>query len=422
MPDKHEKLFFWIATILTSCLLWVQLLFFGPQYELDTQFYLTGALHWDVQHPPLFGFWVSSCYHILPSIYLPLILQIGIFSYSYNFLVFNSLKENYLRFSSSILLGIEPISSYFHVSLLPESLLLSCFCVLYCNIRKSNWLLSGLVLAIAVGIKFQSLWLLPGILIIIYFQKNKLLALLEICLPTAIFLMALGIGNQVRFGGKLFNNAGGLLFPHTSYFYSDIYADSALQQLIRPSLPIPQDVYQRYELYLELHERAQIDSSMFNPKYFIKLENKITQYNIKVLIDKPLRLWWQIVKTNLSEFLWGNYLIYSNFSRLRKPLMPKFVALDELMFSLYHYKIDYRTVPIWWEKIPNKYIWLLGCLLLLLLSLSGKTPSNYVLYLVGSYFFILMGTVFFYKTRFLVPIIPLILIGNLHLVKSRRIP
>ncbi|MCZ2356404.1 MAG: hypothetical protein LC115_06905 [Bacteroidia bacterium] len=396
------------AVTLTSVLLLLQLFLWGAQYELDTQFYLTGTLHWDIQHPPLFGFWVGLWRYIRPNIYAPIVSQIIIFSFSANLLASSLLKNNRAKLFCSFLLGIEPITAYFHLSLLPESLLASFFCFFCYNLLRNRWLISGFWVAGAVLLKLQSLWIIPGIFVLGFLHRQRSLVL-QIIFPILGALLLLGIGNHIRFKGGVFSNFGGLLFPHTSVFYSDIYADSALQYLLKPHLPLSADVYQRYETYLAIHQAAQPDSNRFQPEQFMAVEQMIAKYNQNILTKKPLAVWKQIFTTNINELFSGNYLVYKQFSRFKKPITAKFDDLDNLMNNLYDYRITYEKMPNFWLRFPNEYIWLLLLSWVGLLATKNFLTKQIAI-VAGSYFLVMMLTIFFYKTRFWMPIIPLLII------------
>jgi hypothetical protein len=403
--------------------------------ELDTNFYLTGAIHWHIHHPPACNILYSICHKIYPSIYLPLLLQILLYSLAAVRLIkIVFAKKRLAAGLSALILGIEPVASYFNCALLSESIYISCIYWLVAEILftlKYNRLTYFQLLAVssAVATAAVTRWngimlLLPVAILLGYhiYRNKKAVTELIIKLLYVSFLPLLLLIGVVTWQALSQNEGfwlpiGKLRWDRAGQWITSADCpDSAVatqlnwyksNSIYRTKLNIYEFRYRFSEL---LHQSvADSLSRLHNPKPQYAADSILKLMAVKAEERLGISLLLNHINENMIRWYTANYLTYQHIYDSDDPIHYDFVYIRRVVETLYNTVLVNRLHPFWNNpKRLNYYVviitvmWITGILTTVIYNTDLFTKK--MILTIGGFIFLMiilpMAIYLPYKLRF----------------------
>lgn len=424
---------------ITFFLLLAQVFLFAPLYELDTNYFITGFWHWNEAHPPFYNMFWSVCYHIFPSIHFLIIIQIFVFAISVNFFIFEFTKSAKLQFFFSIVFGIEPILSFYEVSILSESIFISLFLLTIAFFKRflekkqlSVQIFLLLAFSLLLLTRFIGILLLPIMLLYSFKElEKKLFWQFSLSLIGVISLTFL-FTNSIR----SFNNQSNYPNFWITILTNDAYLLSQETDILsKKEIAIFQKFHQKYQPSLENYQnRYEFASGLYAAfsEEFGEKKAKSLVKNLALEIEKEyfFKLRLNFIYQNFQMFLNENYLEYRYLDEFEKMHKKDYADLDSLILELYNFKIDKDNIPLHWNKQIFIKTYVLGIfsifLIAMVYSLLSKATRNesglqILLNIIAFFFITQFFTIIIYKTRFVVYLIPLIYVFIIQIFTLKRL-
>ncbi|MBX3100905.1 MAG: glycosyltransferase family 39 protein [Bacteroidetes bacterium] len=404
------------------------LLTFGPRYEPDVHYYLTGALHWHPQHPPGYNFWLSCWHKLYPSVYLPVVLQQLVWAAVAGWTSWKLFGPNHYALFLALALGTEPTLAYLHLSLQSDSLfasslLLSAGLLMPATGRHSTLWGAGIALALAGGIRYAAVFCWPAWLAMACWQQRSWR---KNWLPLTLPLLGgqlLILGGQWIQGNSAYSGREKLLWDNVAPFYQPgdcgdgplcTQLDAAATAGDFTQWP-PMARYVASEEIL-LHHTGSLIRQGIPPlqarQAGLTLLGKTAA---GVYAAQPLAIHAGLVADNAAMLLSGHFLEYRFLPQLHFAHMSReYAELDSLIFQLYGYTFPSAQLSLWEDPhLLNRYMQVLWLVLLAtgIAALCYRQKRVLQWLLLGILPLLLMMGLFPLKTRFVIVFLPLWLCG-----------
>jgi hypothetical protein len=230
----------------------LQLLLLGlttPLYEIDTNSFIRGGLSWDIYHNPLLNLLIAACSKVWASAYLIVAVQLAVAAFSGIFLARVLFGRGGWAFWIALgLVALEPVSLFYHFSLLSESLFSSftllsvAFVVLW--VRHSGGapaFLAGFAMGLAFVTKLSAITHLPLLAIFLLRSprdwQQRIGGLSLAVMPFVGCYAFVYLGQQVINDGDLYTVEGRVRWDFASSMYdSNEVQAPAFKRFVHPYL------------------------------------------------------------------------------------------------------------------------------------------------------------------------------------------
>ena len=335
-----------------------QLFLYTPVYELDINYYLKGALHWDINHPPFYNVYLSVLHKIYPSVYLPVMIQLLTYCFvsSWLIVVLFDKRAKWVLLLAAIIAGIEPTASFYNVSLLTESLFLSITLVMlgcivkYCETADKKYLWAmGVGLGLAFSLRYLVLLYVPVFVGFVLWNHRKEGYLIPT--KTIIYLIPLfscisvvWVGQRIITNVGIFNQTGKLRWDNCAQYYKPEYCKTT--GWICRTIDYEKDSgYFRDWTDYEQRFRAGniIKNKIANTKISnLKLGDDMADMFIGIFASEiEKHHYWEIRRDflveNTTRLLTNNFLEYRYNYKSNDPVHQDIKYLDSLMVALYNF-------------------------------------------------------------------------------------
>ncbi len=403
--------------------------------ELDTNFYLTGAIHWHIHHPPACNIFYSICHKVYPSIYLPLLLQHLLYALAAVRLIKIVFAEKRLAAGlAALLLGIEPVASYFNCALLSESIYISCnywlvaeilFILKYNSLTYFQLTAISSAITTAAATRWNGIMLLLPVAFVLSYHihqnKKKVTELITKLWYVSFFplliLTGIVLWQAVSQNEGFWLPVGKLRWDRAGQWINLVHCpDSAsAAQLSRCKsnsvYSTKLNVYEfRYRFSELLHQSIADSLSRLHypkPQYAADSILKLMAINAEEHLGISLLL--NHINENVIRWYTSNYLTYQHLYDSDDPIHHDFVYIKNVVENLYNTLIMNQLHPFWDNpKRLNYYViiitgmWIISVLIKLIYNTDLFTKKM-ILTLSGFIFLmIILPTAIYlpYKLRF----------------------
>ncbi|MEM6268084.1 MAG: hypothetical protein AAF998_01540 [Bacteroidota bacterium] len=208
----------------------VLLLLTTPLYEIDTNSFIAGGFSWDIYHNPLLNLVIAACRTLWPNVWFILAVQLAVYALCATLLIHELFRDHRrFRYPALALAAFEPLSLFYHFSLLSESLftsltLLSVALLIRC-LRQPNRrsaLLFGLAMGLTFLSKLSSMTHLPLFGLLLFAPLpwgRRMLNLGASLLPFTVCYLFVFIGQGIINEGDLYTVEGRVRWDFSSSMY-----------------------------------------------------------------------------------------------------------------------------------------------------------------------------------------------------------
>lgn len=227
----------------------VLLLLSTPLYEIDTNSYIRGGLSWDIFHNPLLNLLIAACSKIWANAYFFVAVQLAVAAFAGTFLarvLFGS--KGWALWVALGLVALEPVSLFYHFSLLSESLFSSftmlsiAFLVLW--MRHSGGapaFLAGLAMGLAFVAKLSAITHVPLLALFLLRGsrdwQQRIGGLSLAVMPFVGCYAFVYLGQQLINGGDLYTVEGRVRWDFASALYDSSEVDAPVfKRFVHPYL------------------------------------------------------------------------------------------------------------------------------------------------------------------------------------------
>lgn len=435
---------FWFSVGGVFGLQFLLLLLSTPLYEIDTNSFIRGGLSWDIYHNPLLNIVVAVCSKIWASAWLIVGVQLAVYGFAASFLVWVLFAEQrVIRWVALGIAALEPLSLFYHFSILSESLFTSFLLLSVANMvlwmRHSGGapaFLTGLALGLAFVAKLSALIHFPllGFFLIRGRREwqQRIGGLSLAVLPLAGAYAFVHLGQQVINEGDLYTVEGRVRWDFSSALYDSTEVDAPdFKRYVHPYLYVDGKLVAHRELRRELSYLGYKDCVSYYEHEGLKSSTGINRCDSifgEVAAQIMKKHFWaaegQFIRDNFRFVHELNYIDYRFTPGLHYYHPPaEYAYLDSLMGT--HYGLDLSQkadrIPGIWKSLSfgNVYLpilWWLGWVVLLVggWMLWQRRPSweVMVLGLTVAIPWVFHLVYISYRPRFLAPyIVALLLLG-----------
>jgi len=295
---------------------------FGVRVQEDSNNYVFNVF--DFEYPPLYPYFLYLSQRISPGLELAIILQSFIFSACAALFVtyFSTNRKNLLPFS--VLMGLDPISSFFCTDIMSESLFISilflCIVLIHAFFSSNNY---SFLLVILIGITAGVLYLVrfSGILLIIAFfviavitpahRKKFLFTLLIIFIGFQLILLPIRLKYKQVFGTYIISgNSGATLWNNASVLYcNSSVAKNPLNDFEKSLSHYDTNLFNQYNAIKGLQVnspqspfRSYVSRQNSNQLGFLQASNEAGNTAIKLIKEHPLKYFTEFVIPNFTQY------------------------------------------------------------------------------------------------------------------------
>jgi len=313
---------FLLAFIVIFCLKLIYVSHFGVRVQEDSNNYIFNVF--DFEYPPLYPYFLYLSQRISPGLELAIILQSFIFSACAALFVtyFSTNRKNLLLFS--VLMGLDPISSFFCTDIMSESLFISilflCIVLIHAFFRSEKY---SFLLVISIGITAGVLSLVrfSGILFIIAFfviaaitpahRKKFLLTLLIILVGFQFILLPVRFKYKQVFGTyTISGNSGATLWNNASVLYcNSSVAKNPVTDFEKSLSHYDTSLFNQYNAIKGLQVnssqspfRSYVSQQNSNQLGFLQASNEAGNTAIKLIKEHPLKYFTEFVVPNSTQY------------------------------------------------------------------------------------------------------------------------
>jgi len=363
------------------------LFIFGYAVEEDSYGYLICILHFE--YPPAYGYFLYFLRNIYPSLYLVSIVQIILFSLSASVFIKYFLKNQKAGIIFSLILGIDPITSFFCSVVLSECLFIvflfpwSISVYSYYKDQSNSTyklLLIGALSGILYSIRFAGILfcVVPFMLsILLIARKTELIKIgLLLFIGFQITILPIRLKYKMTFDTYQFNCfTGTVLWNNASaiYPYSDVREnpESRFEKFLATfdTTNFTQEksivAWQKWEA--DSPYRKYIDEYGYEFEDLPKLSEELKTTALKIIVDRPYLYFSKFVVPNfLKVFLQDKHQDINIYQDYYKDVYhfsaPKTVQYNKLVWISYFVLLIVTTMIQFFSRTPNSY-----CKLIILL-------------------------------------------------------
>lgn len=448
---------FWQVAGLIGLLQIAVMLVFTPMYDIDTNSFIRGGLSWDIYHNPFLNLFVAVFSKIWSNLYFLVGLQSACYALAASFLI-HALwgSEGKWRWIAAGLAALEPVSLFYHLSLIAESfyttftLLSVAMLVLWMRKpRNGTALFFGIAMALTFLTKLSAMIHVP--LFGLFLLKRtaswrlRLMGLGITLLPFAVAYFGVGIGQKAINGGGLYTVAGRVRWDFSSsQYFEGNYPSPLFHQFVDPYVydavgqPVRMRELRRELSYLGYKDCvAHFEQSGSHPvRAIYTCDSLFGDMADQILKEKGFAAWKQFVSDNFHDLSHLSYIDY-RFTPDLHYYHPdyEYVYIDSLMCQHFGVTLAERElrIPVIWRSLSFGNFWMMMMagiwFVVILVGIwrwwqSGRAMEWLVL---GYPLVVAMGFHLFYisyRARFWAPYLVLVLLTALYLLytvqKARR--
>lgn len=404
------------------------LLAYGPQYEPDVHYYLTGALHWHPLHPPGYNLWLSLCHRLWASAYLPIVLQQGVWLIAVITASRALLGRTGWAALACLLLGAEPTMAYLHLSLQSDSLFASCLLLGVAPLLRATETdgkalrTAALWLAFAGALRYAAWLCWPVWLLLALRQGARWRGAWQLSWPLLLAQVLIWGGHQWQGNGS-FPGRAKLLWDNVAPLYQPGDCgttawcqpwDAAARAGAFAQWP-PMARYVAGEAILRRQVQTLQASGLAPDSARNLLLDSLHRCASQLYASQPLGVHWRLLTDNLQVLAAGHFLDYRHWPPAHLPHMTReYAELDSLVQQLYGFAGPGPSAYLWQTPIAlNRYMQGVGllCLCMILGLLWRRSATTLNLLWLALLPICLMLVAFPIKTRFLLPLLPLLVLA-----------
>lgn len=440
---------FWLSVAGVFLLQFTLLLIFTPLYDIDTNSYIRGGFSWDIYHNPLLNMLIAGAGKVWANAWFIVSIQLAVYAFASAFTARVLFGKGWWIWAALGIAALEPLSLYYHFSLLSESLFTSftllsvaCFVLWMRHSGGAPAFLTGLAFGLAFLAKLSAMVHLPLFLLFLLKPgrplQQRVGGFLLAAFPFIGIYAFVYLGQQVINQGDLYTVEGRVRWDFSSAMYDSTECKHPeFKRLVHPYLYRDGAFVTHRELRRELTYLgykdcvAEYEKQGYAPHRGI---NACDSLFGAVAKDIMAQHFWaaegQFIKDNFRFVHTLNYIDY-RFTPGLHYYHPEaeFAYLDSLMAQ--HYGLDLRTrahrIPVIWRSLTfgNVYMpllwWLWWLTLLGAAYLWWRRRDAWELMVAGSLLAIplVFHLVYIsYRPRFLAPYIVLMLMVLLWEVRE----
>lgn len=343
----------------------MQLVLFGPHYDLDIHYYTTGLTNPDLQHPLLYGALLSVLRHIWPSVYLPVFIQVVVYAFAAGWLI-RALPK--WQLALTLALGLAPVASFYNLALMSDGL----HCAFLMSVAgallrlpssRGTWLamLAGLFMALAILTRHAAWFYLPGALLCILYTahstRERLIQVSLLFLPCLAALLLQHFYLQATRGASFQPTSGRLLFDNVSAHYqindapNPSFARCAYRIHWSKLEAYPQRFHTGRQLYAGIvQDYQQLGLNPASASY--QADEDLKAAAQRVLAREGLAaLYVEFLQENFRRAATDNTLDYRHSRPQDSLLKAEWAYTDSMMLKIYGYsRSEPATLAPWWRS------------------------------------------------------------------------
>ncbi len=414
-----------------------------PMYALDTNSYIRGILSWSVYHNPLSNIFIGILSKMVENAWFIVSVQILVYAASSSILIQSIFKEIRWMIPAALFAGWEPVTMFYNLSLLSESLFCSMTLLMVASgIRyfRSPGIQPALLFGVFAGLAFLARLsgnLYVALLFLIFFAvgipfRKRLMHFGMAAGTYMLFYIFVWAGQSLINDGALYTVKGRVLWDFSSSQYSPrlVRSDSfnrlmAKRILAADSLTGDREL-RREQAYLAYKDcLAEYEVAGNESGSIFSCDSLFGGAASQIVSQKAGAAFFQFVADNLYDI--------HNRSYLEERFTPgmhfyqdesEYHYLDSIMSR--HYSLNLpeqsRKIPAIWRSLgfPTAwatlvfYLWIASLLLLLLIKIRGKLKWEILLPVFTVSLPVVFHLIYIsYRLRFWGPVILLLLLSVL---------
>jgi hypothetical protein len=240
---------FWLGLGLVALVQWLCLGWGTPLYEIDTNSFIRGGLSWDIYHNPLLNIYIAACTKIWANVWFIVGLQCLLYAGAAALLACVLFPDRApLRWVALGLAAIEPLTMFYHHSMLSESFftsfLLLSVAMLILWMRDGRWPLAalfGLMMGLCFMAKLSAMIHMPlfGLMLLRWKMpfSARLKGLALAILPFVCCYAFVFTGQKIINNGDIYTVEGRVRWDFSSALYDSTEAyDPAFARYVHPHM------------------------------------------------------------------------------------------------------------------------------------------------------------------------------------------